>query len=295
MNTARPRRTVRTYLSFVKFEHTLFALPFAYAGMVLASRGWPGWPTFALITVAMVGARTAAMAVNRVVDANIDARNPRTSGREIPAGRLTRRDGVLLALVGFALLAGAGLALNALTAALLPVAVLFLAVYPWTKRVTWACHLWLGVTIGAAAAGGAIAVTGRFDAEAVVLWVAVAAWIAGFDVIYALLDLDVDRRDGVHSIPARFGSRAALGVSAGAHGVALAALLALAAVGPLGAIYLAAIVLGVAPLLALQQVLVRRRGAGAALQAFNANLWISGLVLLGVTTDLALRSGVGSG
>lgn len=286
MSTARPRRDVRTYLSFVKFEHTLFALPFAYAGMLLAARGWPGTATFVWITVAMVGARTAAMAVNRVADAAIDARNPRTAGREIPTGRLTRRDGVALALVGFALLTVAGWALNPLTAALLPVAAAFLILYPWTKRVTWLCHAWLGVTIGAAAAGGAIAVTGRFDLEAVVLWVAVGAWIAGFDVIYALLDLEFDREHGVHSVPARFGVQRAVAISAGAHAVAAAALLALWAVSPLGWTYLAVVSLGVVPLLTVQQALVRRRGAGAALQAFNANLWVSALVLIGVALDL---------
>lgn len=277
---------MRTYLSFVKFEHTLFALPFAYAGMVLAARGWPGIATFAWITVAMIGARTAAMAVNRVADAGIDARNPRTADREIPTGRLTRRDGVALTIVGFALLVVAGWALNPLTAALLPVAAAFLILYPWTKRVTWLCHAWLGVTIGAAAAGGAIAVTGRFDLEAVLLWVAVGAWIAGFDVIYALLDLDFDREHGVHSVPARFGVRRAVAISAWAHAVAAAALLALWAVSPLGWTYLAVVSLGVIPLLTAQQALVRRRGAGAALRAFNANLWVSALVLIGVALDL---------
>ena len=286
MSTARPRRDLRTYLSFVKFEHTLFALPFAYAGMVLAARGWPGIATFVWVTVAMVGARTAAMAVNRVADAAIDARNPRTADREIPAGRLGRRDGVALAVVGFALLIVAGWALNPLTAALLPVAAAFLILYPWTKRVTWLCHAWLGVTIGAAAAGGAIAVTGRFDLEAVLLWIAVGAWIGGFDVIYALLDLDFDREHGVHSVPARFGVRRAVTISAWAHAVAGAALLALGAVSPLGWPYLAVVLLGVVPLLVAQQLLVRRRGAGAALRAFNANLWVSALVLIGVALDL---------
>ncbi len=286
MSTAQPRRDLRTFLSFVKFEHTLFALPFAYAGMVLAARGWPGIATFGWVTLAMVGARTAAMAVNRVVDAAIDARNPRTADREIPTGRLSRRDGVALAIVGFALLITAGWALNPLTAALLPVAAAFLILYPWTKRVTWLCHAWLGVTIGAAAAGGAIAVTGRFDLEAVLLWIAVGAWIAGFDVIYALLDLEFDREHGVHSVPARFGVRRAVTISALAHGVAAAALLALGAVSPLGWPYLAVVLLGVVPLLTAQQLLVRRRGAAAALRAFNANLWVSALVLIGVALDL---------
>lgn len=288
MRTARPRRSLSTWLEFVKFEHTLFALPFAYAGMLLAARGLPGWGTFGLVTLAMVGARTAAMAINRVVDAEIDARNPRTRDRAIPAGALRRRDGLLLALVGLAALAVAGWALNPLTFALLPVAVAFLAVYPYTKRFTWACHLWLGTTIGAAAAGGAIAVTGRMDAEAVLLWIAVGAWIAGFDVIYALLDLDVDRRQGIRSIPARFGPAGALRISAGLHLLAVAALVGVGLASPLGGVYLAVVLAGVAPLLVAQQVLVRRRGVGAALRAFNANLWVSGLVLAGVALDLAL-------
>ena len=289
MAQAAPRRDVRTWLAFVKFEHTLFALPFAYAGMTVAADGWPGFATFAWITLAMAGARTAAMAVNRVVDAAIDARNPRTADREIPAGRLSRRDGVILALIGFAALAVAGWALNPLTAALLPVAFAFLTIYPWTKRFTWACHLWLGVTIGAAAAGGAIAVTGRFDLAAVLLWIAVGSWIAGFDVVYALLDLEFDRAHGIHSIPARFGEQRAVRISGAAHLVALAALLALPAATPLGLPYLTVVVAGVAPLLATQQWLVRRRGVGAALRAFNANLWISALVLGGVILDVLLR------
>ena len=140
MHAAPPRRSLKTYLSFVKFEHTLFALPFAYGGMLLAGFSWPGFVTFAWITLAMVGARTASMALNRVIDAEIDARNPRTRTREIPSGTLRRREGVFLAALGFALLALAGWALNPLTLALLPVAVFFLALYPYTKRFTWLCH-----------------------------------------------------------------------------------------------------------------------------------------------------------
>ncbi|MDR9391086.1 MAG: 4-hydroxybenzoate octaprenyltransferase [Trueperaceae bacterium] len=291
MSDAAVRRDPRTWLAFVKFEHTLFALPFAYTGMVLAAGGWPGAGTFALVTLAMVGARTAAMAINRVVDAEIDARNPRTAAREIPAGRLTRRDGLAVAALGVVAFTAAGLALNPLTAALLPVAVAFLVAYPYTKRVTWACHLWLGVTIGAAAAGGVIAVTGAFDAGAVALWIGVGAWIAGFDVIYGLLDRDVDLREGIRSIPVRFGPDRALDVAAALHAVALAAFVTLAFVTPLGTPYLVAVLGLVAPLLGVQQGLVRRRGAAAALQAFNANLWVSGLVLAAVVFDVAVAAG----
>jgi 4-hydroxybenzoate polyprenyltransferase len=221
----RRERTLRRYLEFVRFEHTLFALPFAYGGMLLAARGWPGVDVVLWVTLAMVGARTAAMALNRVIDARIDASNPRTRGREIPSGRLGRRDGVVLAMLGFGVLALAGWSLNPLTLALLPVAVLFLGLYPYTKRFTWLCHLWLGFTIGAAAAGGWIAVTGAFAPSAVALWAGVGLWIAGFDIVYALLDERFDREHGVQSIPARFGRARALTIAAALH---LGAWLALA-------------------------------------------------------------------
>lgn len=286
MTEARKRRTLRVYLEFVKFEHTLFALPFAYAGMLLAARGWPGWPTFWWITAAMVGARTAAMALNRVIDARIDAANPRTAGRELPTGRLTAWDGLLLAAAGLALLAVAAWRLNPLTLKLMPLAVAALTVYPYTKRFTWLCHYWLGLTIGAAAAGGWVAVTGAFAPGAFALWFGVALWIAGFDIIYALLDLDFDREHGVHSVPARFGAGRGLAVAAASH---LLAWLALAAACPallgLGWPYVAALGL-VAALLVGQHLLVRRYGAGRALASFNANLWVAPVVLLGVVLDL---------
>lgn len=288
----RARQSLATYLSLVKIEHTLFALPFAYGAMLLAAGGWPGWRTFALVTLAMVGARTAAMAANRVIDAAIDARNPRTSGREIPRGKLTRGDGVVVAALGLAALAFAGAALNRLTLALLPVAVVFLIVYPYTKRFTWACHLWLGTVIGAAAAGGYVAVTGGFTPTAVLLWLGVGAWVAGFDVVYALLDRDFDLRAGLHSIPARFGVRGAHAAVFALYAVALTALAAvyLSYQPPgggqrLGWPYLAALV-AMAALLGWQYSLLVRRGVTVALAAFNANLVLAPLVLLGIIGGL---------
>lgn len=280
-------RTLRSYLDLVRFEHTLFALPFAYAGMLLAAGGWPGWATFGWITVAMVGARTAAMALNRLIDARLDARNPRTAARELPRGVLSGRDALVLALLGFGLLAVAGWALNPLTRNLLPVAVAALVLYSYTKRLTWLCHLWLGATIGAAAAGGWIAVTGSFAAAAVVLWLAVALWIAGFDVIYGMLDLEFDRAHGVHSIPARFGLERAVSISGAMHAVSVVALLLLLPLTKLGWIYALA-VLAVATVLLRSHLLVKRRGVGVALSAFNANLYVSILVLAGVALDLLL-------
>ena len=285
---------VTAYLRLIRFQHTLFALPFAYVGMLLAAEGWPGWLTFAWVTLAMAGARTTAMALNRVIDARIDGMNPRTRTREIPAGVIRRRGALVLAALGLVVFAVAGWALNPLTFALLPVATAFMVLYPYTKRFTWACHLVLGVTIGAAAAGGWIAVTGTFDAPAWWLWLAVAAWIGGFDVIYALLDERFDREHGVQSLPARFGAVRARHLAAFAHGVAWLAFAVAAGLtgqGPIG--WFGLVMVGV--LFVYQHTLVARRGAAEALRAFDANLWVGALVLSSVALDLALRVGSPAG
>ena len=290
MSTAPPApqpKGLKTYLSFVKFEHTLFALPFAYGGMLLAANGWPGLATFLWITLAMVGARTASMALNRVIDAEIDARNPRTRTREIPSGVLRKRDGVWLAAAGFGLLILSGWALNPLTLALLPVAVFFLSLYPYTKRFTWLCHYWLGATIGAAAAGGWIAVTGAFAPAAVALWLGVGLWIAGFDIIYAVLDYDFDRAHGVYSVPAVFGVDRALVASASTHVLAWLALALVLPFTPMGWPYALGLAV-VAAILVVQHRLVRQEKVGSALQSFNANLYISTVMLLAIIVDLAL-------
>lgn len=208
---------LRTYLELVRFEHTLFALPFAYGGMLLAGRGWPGLETFFWITLAMVGARTAAMALNRLIDRAIDARNPRTAKRHLPQGVVSPGEVLALSLVSLLLLGIAALKLNSLTAALLPVAVFFLVSYSYTKRFTWLCHYWLGLTIGAAAAGGWIAVTGAFEAATFALWAAVGLWIAGFDILYATQDFHFDRQNRIHSVPARFGLVPALQIARMTH------------------------------------------------------------------------------
>ncbi|WP_105318506.1 menaquinone biosynthesis prenyltransferase MqnP [Thermus tenuipuniceus] len=208
---------LRLYLDLIRFEHTLFALPFAYGGMLLAARGWPGFRTFLLVTLAMVGARTMAMALNRLIDWRIDALNPRTQNRHLPKGLVKPWETLFLALLGLALLVYAGLALNPLTARLLPVTVFFLTIYSYTKRFTWLCHYVLGLTIGAAAAGGWIAVTGSFHPTAYWLWAGVGFWIAGFDILYATQDYHFDRAYGVKSIPARFGIPLALGIARATH------------------------------------------------------------------------------
>lgn len=204
---------VRTYADLVKFEHTIFALPLAYVGMFLAAGGWPTWGKFVWITVAMVGARTAAMSLNRLVDAAVDAVNPRTATRHIPMGTVGRVEATVLAVASLAVLGVAAWQLNPLCLQLFPLVVVTLVLYSYTKRFTWTCHFWLGFADGWAPFGAFIAVTGVIEPLAWLLMAIVTLWIGGFDVLYATQDLDFDRRHGIHSIPARFGLAAALKVA----------------------------------------------------------------------------------
>jgi len=202
------------FLEMIKFEHTVFALPFAYLGMVLAAGGWPGWWKFIWITVAMASARTAAMSLNRLIDRHIDARNPRTASRPIQAGRISVQTTVIGAGASVVVLGAAAWLLNPVTFALWPGALLFLVGYSYTKRFTWLSHFVLGFTDGLAPAGALVAVTGSFwrpsDLPGWIMLATLTLWIGGFDLIYACKDVDFDRRDGLHSIPARFGIPAGL-------------------------------------------------------------------------------------
>ena len=234
MNSVAPIKRARIYLDAIKFEHTLFALPFAYLGMILASRGWPGWPIVVWTTLAMAGARTGAMAANRLIDAGLDARNPRTATRAIPQGLMSRPEMLGLATGGFALLHIAAWQLNGLALALAPVAMLAVTLYSYTKRFTWGSHWILGLVDGIAPVGGWIAVTGSFSLEAIVLALAVMFWIGGFDVLYGLQDVEFDRQHGLHSIPARFGVRKALWTTRASHATTIVMLLALGNISNLG-------------------------------------------------------------
>jgi 4-hydroxybenzoate polyprenyltransferase len=204
----------KVFLEMIKFEHTLFALPFAYMGAILGSmvlnHALPSWAQIGWITLAMVGARSAAMGLNRVIDKVIDAKNPRTAGRAIPAGLLSSKEVLLFIVISLVLLYIATSQLNKLCMELLPVAVFFLVIYSYTKRFTWACHLILGLTIALAPLGGWVAVTGKIDMVSLVFYFTVAFWTAGFDIIYACQDIEFDRKEGLYSIPSRFGIPKAL-------------------------------------------------------------------------------------
>ena len=230
-------RTLRHFLDAIKFEHTLFALPFAYVAMVLAADGWPGWRVLIWVTLAMAGARTLAMSVNRVADRLIDASNPRTAARHLPTGLLAPRHMLLAAVIAGALLALSAWMLNPLCFKLAPWAALFLIGYSYTKRFTWASHWILGFTDGIAAAGGWIAVSGVFAPPTFVLWFALTVWIAGFDLIYACQDVDFDRRARLHSFPARFGVAPALRAARLCHLLTVAAFVLLGLTTGLGWFY----------------------------------------------------------
>jgi 4-hydroxybenzoate polyprenyltransferase len=254
--------------------------------MVLAAGGWPGAWTVVWVTAAMAGARTCAMATNRVVDRWIDARNPRTAGRHLPRGTLGVTELRALATGGAVLMFVAAAMLNTLCLALAPLALVFLVGYSYTKRFTWTSHWILGFTDGIAAAGGWIAVRGRFEAPALVLWLALTVWIAGFDLIYACQDVDIDRAQGLHSVPARFGIPAALTLARVNHAVTAVALAALGLMVPLGVVYWLGW-LAVVGLLIYEHSLVRPGDLSRLDMAFfNVNGYIAVIVLVAVVGGL---------
>jgi len=218
----------RHFASLVKIEHTVFALPFAYVGAFLAVRGVPTAHDLLWITVAMVGARSFAMGLNRLIDASIDGRNPRTAGRELPSGRLTEPQVAMFCLVSAGVFLLAVFQLDPLVRWLWPIPLAGFVIYPYLKRFTWLSHVWLGAVDGLAPVGAWVAITGRLPWPAWALGGAVALWIAGFDLFYALFDRDVDRVEGLHSWATRFGEA---GVFRGARLFHLATIGLLALVG----------------------------------------------------------------
>jgi len=198
-------------------RHTLFSLPFAFVAILLETGGRPPLRPLLLIVIAAAAARNAANALNRVVDADIDAKNPRTAGRHLPTGRLSKKELLVFTAVMGVLLVASAAMLNWLCVALLPVAAILIGGYSYTKRFTWLCHYWLGVACAAAPMGAFVALSGRFELGYFALAGAVALWVAGFDILYALQDIDFDRREGIHSVPARFGAPAARAISALSH------------------------------------------------------------------------------
>lgn len=279
---------VPALLGLVRFAHTIFALPFAAAAALMAEMAMPAWSTAWWILVAMVGARSLAMALNRLIDADIDAANPRTASRELPSGRLRRGQVIAFCAVSLAVLLLAVSQLPEETWVLWPVPVAAFVLYPLAKRVTWACHLALGLTIGLAPMGAWIAVTGELPAAPILMGLGVAAWIAGFDIIYALLDIDFDRAHGVNSVPARFGERGAVWFTRVLHLVAIALLAGAGIAADAGWAYFTGVaVCGL--VLLVENAMVRPGDTGRIQVAFGqANMILAIVYLAFVVLDVVL-------
>lgn len=247
------------YARLIKVEHSVYALPFAYAGAFLGAGVLPPWIDLVWITIAMVGARSAAMALNRLIDAGQDARNPRTATRELPAGRLRHGEVWVFTIISVGLLVLASFNLSAPCRYLWPIPVAAFVLYPYTKRFTWFCHYALGLTLGLAPAAAWVAVTGSAAPQAWLLFFAVGLWVGGFDVIYGIFDLDFDRAHGVHSVPVALGERRALGVAALSHIGTVVLLVCVGLLTGLGSVYWAGL-LAVAALLAWPHVDIAHRG-----------------------------------
>lgn len=205
------------YLRMIKFSHSVFALPFALTSSFIAAKGLPAANTLFWIIVAMVSARTAAMGLNRIIDRDIDKANPRTVNREIPSGIIKTWEGAVFVVLSTTVFLLAAYMLNPLCLKLSGIALMFMFLYSWTKRFTWLSHFVLGITISGAPVGAWIAVTGGFDERILLLGFSVVFWLAGFDILYALQDMDFDRLYGLHSVPRRFGIRPSLWISRLCH------------------------------------------------------------------------------
>jgi 4-hydroxybenzoate polyprenyltransferase len=234
-------RKTADYLKLIKFSHSVFALPFAFSAALIAAGGIPGFSKIFWITTAMVGGRSGAMGMNRIIDRKIDALNPRTENRELPKGAIKTREAFFFTMVSFLLLLFSAYMLNPLCFKISPFFLFILCTYSYTKRFTWLSHMVLGTALSLAPLGAWIAVRGTFDPVILPLCIAVMFWVAGFDVLYALQDIDFDRSYGLYSIPSIFGIRKALWIARIFHFITVALLLSLVYIFKLGGFYIAGV------------------------------------------------------
>jgi len=275
------------YLKMIKISHSVFALPFAFTGSILAASGIPSLKQLFWIAVAMVGARSGAMGLNRIIDRKIDAANPRTAGREIPSGKIVLRDAIIFTFISLAVFVFAAYNLNPLCLKLSPLAIGVLILYSYTKRFTWMAHFVLGIAISAAPLGAWIAVRGTFDLEIMPLSIAVVFWLAGFDVLYALQDMEFDKRHGLYSIPQRFGINKSLILSRIFHSITWSLLVVNGILFNLNIVYWIGMPL-IAGLLIYEHSLVKPRDLSKLNMAFfNINGYIS--IAVFIFTLLALN------
>jgi 4-hydroxybenzoate polyprenyltransferase len=280
---------VATYLSFIRFSHSVFALPFALTGALLAWRTAPfHWSQVLWVIVAMVSARSAAMGFNRLVDARMDGLNPRTAMREIPRGAMSRTEATIFVVVSSVVFVLASAQLNTLCGLLSPVALAIVFWYSLAKRFTSYTQAFLGLAMAVAPVGGWLAAGGRGGWEPWLLGLAIGLWVGGFDILYACQDVEFDRGHGLNSIPVRFGVRQSLVISRVMHVATVVCMAALALVVPLGPIYLGGVVM-VAALLVYEQSLVSVDDLSQVKRAFDLNGWVG--ILYFVTTGMALYVG----
>jgi len=282
---------VKVFLEMIKFSHTLFALPFAFTGALLAARGLPSaWQLF-WILLAMIGARTAAMGLNRLIDADIDARNPRTATRAIPAGLLSKGSVALFILISIMLLLYAAYRLNPLCLMLSPVALFFLVLYSYCKRFTALAHIVLGICLAAAPIGAWIAIRGEVSLPPLLLGAAVMFWVAGFDILYALQDLEFDQQAGLHSIPVKLGVTGSLWLARVFSLVMIALLIWLCVVAALGIAFICGIT-AVALLLSYEHWLLKDGDLTRLdLAFFTMNGYVSIIIFVATTVEIFISGG----
>lgn len=279
---------IKIILDMIKFEHTIFALPFAIISAFIASDGLPAAGKFVWILLAMIGARSCAMAFNRLADSEFDEANPRTAARAIPTGRITKRSVWAFTAVSAALLVFAAYQLNPLAFSLSPVALAVIVGYSYSKRWTFLSHFWLGLSISIAPIGAWIAIKEGLDLPPMLLGLAVLLWIGGFDIIYACQDYEFDRKHGLYSIPARFGKKRALRLSSSLHAMMVAVLIGVAAITNLGVFYLIGVGI-VTVLLIYEHAIVRPNDLSRVNLAFFTLNGIVSLVLMALSvTDMLI-------
>ena len=277
---------IRTFFELIKFEHTLFALPFAYMGMLLAQKRWPSWRVFIGVTLAMAAARTAGMTLNRIVDRAIDAKNPRTKDRALVTGEFSVAAAWIAVAMSVAVFFASAASLNRLCFQLSPIALALLSAYHFVKRYSWLCHFALGAVLGLAPVGGWLAVTGHFSWMPVLLTLAVTSWVAGFDILYALQDVEFDKSAGLHSVPAHFGTSRALRMSEFCHVGAVVFLAAFGLWAGLGILYGVGVVV-TAVLLKVEHSLVSDGDLSRLNTAFfTINGWVGILLFVFAALDI---------
>lgn len=268
-------KKIADYLRLIKFSHSIFALPFAFTSALIAASGIPTFSQIFWITVAMVGGRTGAMGMNRIIDRKIDALNPRTKNRELPRGVIKTGEAFIFTIIAFALLLFAAYMLNPLCLKVSPLVLLVLLTYSYTKRFTWLSHIVLGTALSLAPLGAWIAIKGTFDFQILPLCFAVMFWVAGFDVFYAMQDIDFDKKHGLYSIPSAFGIKTSLWIARLFHLITIGMLLSLIPIFNLGALYLFGVLIASALMLYEHSLIKPADLSKLDMAFFNMNGYIS--------------------